>query len=444
MKIIIAGSGDTGIHLARMLSGEGQDVTLLSTDSRMLGSVDSLVNLMVSVGDPTSMRSLREAGTEGADLFVAVSPDGTANIVACQLARSLGCSSTVARVESSEFTEDSVAQTLEQTGVDVLVHPETIAAQEIAGFLETNWAYRKFSLHDDQLHFTGVRIAPGSPAAGKSLRELQGADRTFHVTALKRQGRMLIPHGDDSLQEGDIAYFTTMPDRTASLAELAGQSACKAKNILISGGNPITRMLLGMLGKGYSITVMDSNPEVCRSLAEDFPNISVVNAEPSELASADDDLIYGTDVFVSLGKEDSVNIVECMMAREAGVRKTVAQIEGLRYMAEAERLGIDKIVNKKLATSARILERILGKRTRVSAIMSLENAEVVEIEATSKSRIAGKAVKDQKLPHELTLGGLVRGGSGMLVGGDTVIEPGDLVMVVFMQGSLGKVEKLFR
>lgn len=444
MKILIAGSGDTGTYLAKSLSYENQDVVMMSTDKEYLAGLDSSHNLMVNIGRADSVPDLVSAGADSADLFIAVTPSESVNLVACQIARFLGAKNCVARIENKYLLEKRVSEMFSSHGVDTLIYPEKLVASEIMAFIDRNWVTKWFELHAGELVLAGVRINAGSEICGKQLKDLQPISGFFHVAAIRRRRKLIIPHGDDFLLDGDLAYFTIRPENEAQLARITGHTVRKLKNVMVSGGGKITYLLAEMMRGRCNMTIIEPDRERCTLLAETYPDVTVVNAEVKDFSALREEEISGMDLFLALSDSTETNIVACMVAKEFGVKRTVVQIEDIPYMWEAENLGIDKIVNKKLTTTGAILKYILGLDIQVGHILSLEDAEVVEIEVNKGARITGAPVKDLKLPSGLTLGGLIREGKGMLISGSTEIIPGDRVMVFFTPGSLLKVRHLFK
>lgn len=444
MKILIAGSGDTGTYLSKYLSYENQDVVLMSCDRDYLAGLDADYNLMTFAGDPVSVGALKAAGAGQADLFIGVSPDETVNIVSAQLAHNLGAGKCIVRVERPEMLDEDVADWFAAAGIASMVYPESLVAREIARFIKRNWASEWVELHESQLLLIGVRITDSSVICGRVLRDVFAGKREVHVSAIRRRHRLIIPRGDDIVLPRDMVYFTLLPSSLDTLINLVGVGATRVRNVMISGAGRITESLLPLLKNGYNVTLIDGDREACRKMAVDFPYVTVVNALPRDFSVMKDEQIQSMDLFVALSDSSEKNIVACMVARESGVRRTVAQIEDIEYIAEAEGLNIDKVVNKKLITSANILRYILGADAKVERMISFEDAEVAEIEVRENSKITRCCVRDLKLPADVTLGGLIRDGRGMLINGETRIMPGDKVMVFFLPGSLLRVERLFR
>lgn len=444
MNIIIAGSGDTGTHLAKMLSEEHCDVVLMSTDSEYLERIDTSFNLMTLYGDATSVDDLRRAGVARCDLFVSVTPVSDTNMVACQLASILGAGRTIARVGCSDYLQPGVAAGFERAGVGQLVYPETLVADEIVEFIRHNWVQQWYEVNGGELLLVGIRIGADAPVTGRRLKDLHPHGRRFHIAAVRRRGEIVIPRGDDAIAEGDTVYIVLRPEHADEVALLCGRRNRRVKSVMVAGAGAITRELALRLHGRCALTILDADRDACRRLAEEFPKATVVCAPSYDLAAQKEEGLADTDMFIALSNDPPSNIVACMMAKDAGVRKTVAQTEAIQYISEAERLGVDKTVNKKLITSGRILRIILGLGARVESVLALGDAEVADITVPEGARITRGPVMDLRLPRQITLGGMLREGKGRLVEGSTRILPGDRVLVFFRDGALSKVDYWFK
>lgn len=444
MRIIIAGDGETGTHLAEMLSVENQDIVLLGRDRGHLAELDAAGNFMTFEGKPTSTADLARCGAGSADLFVAVTPDENANIVACGLAKALGARKCAARVDSAEFADGTAGETLRGFGIDLAVCPEKLAAAEISRFISHSWASQWFPLRRGELMVAGVRVTADGELCGRRLRDIPNNPRLFHVAAIRRAGEIIIPGGKDLLQPGDTAYFTILPGDTGILPRLCGQRETPARRVMISGAGRVTENLLELIaGSHLGITVIDPDPGRCQAVASRFPKVVAVNAAASDVLTLKEEGIEKCDIFLALTGSSETNIVSCMVAREHGAARTVARIEELEYIPEAESLSIDKIINKKLLNAGSILNAILESDNATSQCLSLENSEIAGITAREGSRIVSRPVAELSLPKGITVGGLVRGGRGHLVEGRTRIEPGDHVVVFCVAGSLSKIQRYF-
>ena len=443
MKIIIAGCGEVGSHLAKLLSREEQDITVIDEDSSKLAVLDSNYNLLTVQGRPTSFKTLRQAGVEGCDLFIAVTPFETRNIVSCAIAKSLGAEKTVARVDNFEFKDPANRSFFASIGADDMIYPEYLAALEIITALNHNWARHWFELHEGELILVGVKLRDNAPLIGKYLKDLGRSTHDFHVAAIKRHHETIIPGGDDRLLAEDIVYFMTTRDNVANLIPLCGKIERRIRDVIIMGGSRIAIQLCNMAGDKFNFKILDPDRERCLKLSERCADALIINADARDTDALRDAGIVDTDAFIAISDSSESNILTCLSAKEFGVKKTIAEVENLQFISEAEGLNIGTVVNKKLLASSRIYQMLLDRDSSTSKCLALADAEVAEIIAREGSKITRAPIKDLHLSHYMTIAGLIRDGKGQLVGGNTVINPGDRVVVFTLDGVLHKVEKLF-
>ncbi len=444
MRILIVGAGEVGSHLATLLSREEQDIILVDRDAEKLDPLDTRYNLLTYCGSPTSFSTLKDAGVAKCDLFVAVTPFETDNITACSIAKSLGAKQTVARVDNYEYMREEHRLFWRERGVDSVIYPEYYAAKEIILALKHTWVRHWFEMWQGELILVGVKLRENASITGMKLRELGATNHNFHVSAIRRKHETLIPGGDHILLAGDIVYFMTRPEHINELRTLCGKSETTVKSVMIMGAGRITGQLTAMVGDRYKFKVIDSEQKACKRLAEERPNVDVVCGDTRDNDLLIDENIDKIDAFIALSDSSEHNILACLTAKELGVKKTIAEVENIQYIGEAEALNIGTVVNKKLLAAGAIFQRMLDQDSSNAKCMALADAEVADIEVKAGSKITRAAVKDLNLSHDMTIAGLIRNGHGQLVNGNTVICPGDRVVVFCLSGAIHKFERLFK
>ncbi len=443
MRIVIAGAGEVGSHLAKLLSYENQDIVLVDRDAEKLANLDSNYNLMTMVGRPTSIQALREAGVEDCDLFIAVSPYEATNIISCSIAKQLGAVKTVARIDNYEFMNSGNQGYFRAMGVDSLIYPEYLAAQEILTALRRPWVRHWFELHDGEIILVGVKMRENAKILGMQLKDLPALQPSFHISAIKRRHNTIIPRGDDYIKLDDILYFTTTRDHVDDLLEICGKTNYDVNKVLIMGGSRIAVRTIALAGDEFHFKIIEKNIETCRMLSEQCPDCDIIHGDARDIEVLRDEGISDVDAFIALTDSSETNILACIMAKEFGVVKTIAEVENLQLISEAEGLNIGTTINKKLLASSTIFQLLLDSDSSTSKCHALTDAEVAEIEARPGSKITRGPVKDLNLSRDMTIAGLVRDGEGMLVTGNTVIQAGDHVVVFCLAGALHKIERLF-
>lgn len=443
MKIVIAGAGEVGTHLAKMLSKENQDITLLDRDQSKLDIIDSNYNLMTWNGSTSSFESLREVGVKDADLYIAVTPFETSNLASCSIAKKMGARKTVARIDNSEFLLPENRQIIRDMGIDFVIYPEHLAANDIALSLAHNWARYWAELHNGDLLLIGVKIHSNSVLLNVKLKDMPVTTHDFHIAAIKRNGETIIPNGNDEILPDDVVYFITTPEHIEEVRNICGKTKKIIKKALIMGGSRIARRFAELYSDRFHIKILDTDMATCEKLATNLPDCEIVNGDGKDIEVLRENNIYQYDAFLALTDSSETNILTCLTAKEFGVSKTIAEVENLQFVGLAENLNIGNTINKKLLASSRIYKILLDADESNSRFFALPDAEVAEIYVKPGAKITQGKVKDLRLPFGMTLAAMVHNDEVMLVNGNSHIQEGDYVVVFSLMGTIQKVEKWF-
>ena len=442
MKIVIAGAGEVGTHLAKLLSNENQDITIIDSDEEKLLKLESY-NMLTYVGNPVSFKTLRNAGAENWDLFIAVTPFETDNVLACEIAKTLGAEKAVARIDNYDFLREENRSFFTDKGINDLIYPEYLAAEEMEIALKRAWVRNWFELCNGELIIVGVKIRENAKMVGMPLRDLFKMSNYAHISAIKRNHETIIPRGNDYIRANDIVYIATTNGDMQNIRTLCGKSDINVKNLMIMGGSRIAVQLAMRVGDDYKITILDSDINRCEELAERLPNCNIIHGDGRNFEILEEEGIEDMDAFIALTENSEANILSCLAAKEYGVKKTIAEVENIQFISVAEALNIGTIINKKLLASSRIFQFLLDSDSTNAKCLALADAEVTELVAKKGSKITNAKIKDLNLSRDLTIAGMLRDGKGYLVQGDTQIQEGDHVVVFCLSGAIHKVEKLF-
>ena len=443
MRIVIVGAGAVGVHLAKYLSGERMDIFIVDKDANRLALLDAEYNLMAVVGDETAFSTLRQAEVEKCNLFIAVTESAERNVVSCGMAKSMGAKTTVASVDRYDYVEKHNQVVMQSMGVDKIIFPEYLISKSIIDSLKHSWARNWYEFNRGEMFLAGVRLADSSHLAGKYLRELSFANRFFHVVAIRRHFVTLIPNGNCQLLPDDILYITAPANKQYEVAQLTGKEVFDIKNVLITGDNMITEMTLNIAPKQFRFTVVEDDMERARQLTQKCHDCDVIHGEPTEYDVLEEAGIKRTDAFVSLTNSSEGNILSCLMARDMGVKRTIAEVERQQFFRMAESFNIGAVLNKKMLMANAIFQILIDAGSLSSKCLVLPGAEVIRLEIKQGERITMARVKDLKIPEEITFAGLIREGRSEVVTGQTQFMPGDNVLVVCLNGALRKAKKLF-
>jgi len=446
MKIVIAGAGAVGTHLSKLLSREHQDCVLIDDSEERLEGVAEY-DVMTYNAQPTSISALKDAGAGNADLFVGVTTEETTNIAACVIAHGLGARKTVARIDNFEYLKPQNLKFFQDMGIDSMVYPEVLAATDITNGLKMSWVRQRVDIHGGALVLLGIKLRKGCEILNQPLKDLCGPEDPYHVVAIKRDGETLIPGGLDTLQLNDLTYFMTTREYIPYIRKIVGKEHyTDVKNVIIMGGGKTAIRAALTIPDYMNVKIIENSADRCERLNQLLSNSDtmIIHGDGRDLGLLEEEGIKTTQAFVALTGNAETNILACLTAKKLGVRKTVAMVENLDYVSMAESLDIGTIINKKTVAASHIYQMTLGAEVSNLRSLMLVEAEVAEFVAAEGSRVTKKQVKDLNLPFGVTIGGLVRGGVGLLVNGHSQIQPGDSVMVFCHEQKLNNIEKYFK
>lgn len=448
MKIVIAGAGAVGSHLAKLLSRENQDIILIDENPEKTARLSNAgdFDLMTLNVPPTSISGLKEAGVPQADLFIAVTPEETRNITCCMLAHTLGAKKTVARVDNAEYTREQYNDLFRKMGIDSIIYPEGLAAKEILEGMKRSWVRQYWEVHGGALVMLGIKLREGARVLNTALKDLCGPGTPYHIVAIKRNENTIIPGGNDELQLGDIAYFMTTKKYTQYIREIVGkENYADVRNVMIMGGGRTTVHVAESKPDYFTIKIIEQNEERCMKLNEilDESDVRIIEGDGRDTGLLLDEGLRDMQAFAALTPETETNILACVAAKRMGVRKTVALVENMDYVSMAEKLDIGTIINKKMIAASHIYQMMLDTDVANVKCLTIANADVAEFMANEESLITQSPVKDLRLPNGVTLGGLVRDGVGQPIYGNTQIVPGDTVVVFCKSGLIKKMDRYF-
>ena len=444
MRIVIAGAGEVGTHLAKLLSRENIEISLLDESQERLGDLSANYDMLTRVGNPTSIRDQREIGVNGCDLFISVTPHETENMTACLIANALGAKRTLARIDNYEYLLPENKKFFEQMGLNHLIYPEVLAANEIEESLRTNWMRYHLHLCQGALELCIIKVRNTAKILGKTFASGAYNHSKYRIVAIKRDQETIIPRGQDAVLEGDLVYCMCPKENMEFMRDELGKSKREIKNVIFFGGGRIARKAATELAGEMDIKIIEKDRELCQLLSEKVPDALIINDDGSDMSVLKEEGIQDADAFVAVTDSSEANIFACLAAKRFGVRKTIAEVENLDYIPMAEGLDIGTVLNKKTIAASYIYQMLLDASVRGVHNLTSADAEIVEFYAKEGSLITRHQVKQLDLPNEANIGGIVRAGEGVLVNGDTQIIAGDLVVVFCKSHVIRNLERFFK
>ena len=444
MKIVIAGAGEMGSHLARMLSGNGHDITVIDGDQKLLSEVSSLADVITVEGDSTTFAVLRKASVRKCDLFIAVNHEENANVVAAMLAKKLGAKKSIARIDNNEYLEPNNKEMFIDMGIDYLFYPEKVAAREVINLLGHTSTTEYVDFSSGKLSLVVFRLEPASPLVGQVLTGF--ADEmplSYRTVAITRGGQTIIPREGEQFMEGDMVYFIARQDAVKEVMEFSGQSNIEIKNMMILGGSRIGIRIATELQDEVNIKLVDYNADKAYRLAEMLDKTLIINEDGRNTDTMMEEGLANMDAFVAVTGRSETNILAAMLAKRMGVKKVIAEVENMNYINLAESIGIDTIINKKLVTASNIFRFTMSTDVQAIKCLTGSDAEVLEFIVKPNSPATKARIKDLGLPEDTIIGGIVRGDKVFIAVDNMEINPYDRVVVFAMPGAVGKVGYYF-
>jgi trk system potassium uptake protein TrkA len=445
MRIVVAGAGAVGSHLAKMLSQENHDIILLDPDESKLRQVGSTLDVMTRTGSATSIPDLLDTNIKKADLFIAVAKTEEINITAAILGKRLGAKKTIARIDNQEYLYAKYREHFIDLGIDYMIYPEKIAAREIVGLLHQTGSTDIADFSKGLLSLFAIKLEEDAKIIGKTLNQLmEEEDSTdYRAVAVTRFGKTLIPNGEYSFQIGDLVYIISNQKDIESLLTYSGKKQFEVRDIMILGGSRIGTLAARDLGGHHNVKLIERNREKSYMLSNMLNNTLVINGDGRDYNLLMEEGLDKMDAFISVTGDSEINILSCMLAKKLGVRKTIAEVENIDYIALAENMGIDTIINKKLISASRIFRFTTSDSVTAVRCLTGTNAEVLEFVVKPDSKITQGALNKINFPKDSMIGGVVRDDKGFIANGYTLIKPGDKVVVFALPSVITKVAKFF-
>ena len=452
MKIVIAGAGEVGSHLAKMLNNETNEVTVIDERQDRLDALAANTDVITVEGNPSTIGVLVQAGVQYADLFIAVNPSDSqdVNIVSAMLAKKLGSKKVTARINNEEYLSYENKHLFTEMGIDLLFYPEKIAAGEIADLLKRTATTDSLEFARGKLQVVVFKLEEESELIGMNMAEFSAVAAAeglkFRVVAISRNDETIIPKFDTKFKYHDLVFIISTREGMDMLMRYVGKENIEVKNIMILGGSPIGEMVAKQMSKQIdSIKLIEMNKEKCLDLSEKLPsNVMVVNGDGRNSDMLLEESIREYDAFIAVTNNSETNILACVAAKSLGVPRNIAEVENLEYIRLAESMGVDAVINKKLITAGRIFKFTLSSKVRFIKYMSGTKAEVLEYIVAPGSAITKSTLMEMNFPKNAIVGGVIRGSESFIAVGDTQIQAYDRVAVFALPEAVKEVDKFFK
>lgn len=446
MKIVIAGAGDVGFHLANLLSHENQDITLIDLDQDVLDYAATHTDVLTMKGDCASIDLLEQANIAKSDLLLAVTTSEKTNLMTAILAKKMGVKKTIARVINREYLDAESGAMFRELGIDNLISPIQLAAEEISKLVKQAYFTDIFEFEEGKISLLGITLDADSPLVDVGIRNLSvfTSEVDLRPIAILRGHQTIIPRGDTVFKQNDHVYFITKKERIDDLKNIINYRNIQMKNIMILGGTELARVTAKKLEKNYRITLVEKDKARCKTLVESLDNTLVIKGDYSNFDLLVEEGLKNMDAFIALADNSETNIIASLTAKNHGVYKTIALVENKEYVHISQNIGVDTLINKKLIAANNIFRHI--RKGKVEAITSLHgvDAEVIEYVIHKSNQLTRKPLRDLHFPESALVGGVIRGEESLFPMGDFQLNVGDKVIVFALPSAIAKLDRLFR
>lgn len=445
MKIIISGVGEVGSHLAKMLSEELHDITVIDDDPKRLEDIEGMADIIAIEGDCTTFTVLKKAGVRKADLFIAVRPEESLNIISAVLAKQLGVKKSIARIDNNEYLEPFNKEMFINMGIDYLFYPEKVAAQEVINLLGHTSTSEYVDFSGGKLSLVVFRLDSSSPLVGKTPLEVtpERHNLMYRTVAISRDGGTLIPRANDTFNEGDNIYVISDQTAVKEVMAFSGKANIDINNLMILGGGRIGTRIATELQDEVNIKLVEYNPDKALKLAELLEKTLIISEDGRNTDAMIEEGLSNMDAFVAVTGRAETNILAAMLAKRMGVKKVIAEVENLNYINLAESMGIDTIINKKLITASNIFRFTMSTDVQAIKCLTGSDAEVLEFIVKPNSPATKEKIRNLDFPKDALIGGIVRGDKTFIAIGDTEINAYDRVVVFALPSAIGRIGKFF-
>ncbi len=442
MRSIIIGAGKMGFSIAKLLSNENHDVVIIDNNEERIRLVDEILDVQVINGTGSSWRVLEEAGVKNADMVVAVTEVDELNMIACFVAKQYGVKTTIARVRDTEYIDQPHFSLAGLLGIDLIINPEMVTAYEIFNLIKNPEAVEVDYYSDKKVQFVEFVIKEDSPIANTQLKHLDTSK--FVILSLVHNNQMIVPSGDDMIRSGDHVYVITKTEDISAVLKSLRISAKKIEHVTILGAGRTGYYLARLLeneSKHINVKLIEKNPLRAREVSNSLSRTLVINGDGGDLDLLTAENIGHSDIYVAVTDDDKLNLLSSLIAKNLGVKKTIAKVKKEEIMPLMTQIGVDVVLSPRVLAAGYILKYI--RHGDIVSVTVHENAEMIRFKAHTGSIVVNKQLQDIRFPTGSIVGAVVRNEEVYIPSGDFRILSEDQVMVFTLPESIHKIEKLF-
>ncbi len=446
MKIIIAGAGDLGSHLAKLLSSESHDIYLLDLNEERLNTISSQIDVFTIAGDAKSVEIMEQKLISLCDLLIAVTSSEETNMLICILGKKLGAKRTIARINDVNIIKENKEHFYNELGIDTLISPTYLATLEIQRLVNQSAFTDDIEFDNGKLTVFGISLSENSSLINKTVRESAdlNPNLSFKPLALHRDDLTLIVNGETVLKENDIVYFISLKDSIPNIIKLCGKNNFKIKDVMIIGGSRIGINTAELLENDFRVTLVEKDKVTCQQMANTLKKTLIINIDGHDVKMLEEEGLTEIDALISVTADSEMNIMTSLVGKSHGIKKTIARIENFDYINLSQSIGIDTLINKKIIAADNIFKFV--RKGNVSLVANLHgtDAEIIEFVVKDGSKITKSPINKLNFPNSSKIAGVIRNGIPIIPFGDFHLKENDKTIVFSLTESIQKIEKFFQ
>lgn len=446
MKIIIAGAGDVGSHLAKLLSSESHDIYLIDKNEERLSAVSSQTDVFTITGDAKSVELMDRKLISSSDLLIAVTSSEETNMLICILGKRLGAKHTIARINDENIVKENKEHFYIDLGIDTLISPTHLATLEIDRLINQAAFTDDIEFENGKLTVFGISLSKKSVLNDKSVRESAelNPNLSFKPLALHRDDFTLMVDRDTVFRENDIVYFISQKESIEVIIKLCGKTNIQINDVMIIGGSKIGLNIASLLEKNHRVTLIEKDKSKCEQIASLLKKTLVININGHDVKTLEEEGLAEMDALISVTANSEMNVMTSLVGKNHGIKKTIARIENFDYINLSQSIGVDTIINKKIIAADKIFKFV--RKGNVSSVANLHgtDAEIIEFVVKSNTKITKKSINKLNFPPNSTIAGIIRDGVPIIPFGDFQLMENDKTIVFSLTESIKEIEKFFQ
>ena len=446
MRIVIIGVGEVGFHVAKALSQEDYDITVIDNDPEKCRRASEHLDVIVVQGNGASPKNLVEANVDKADYVFALTRIDEVNLIASQQARQLGANKVIARLRNQQYSDSSSIIKPEKFGIDLVIHPEKEACSEIVRLVEHPYAMQVMEFEGGRLKMIGIQIPYNNQIIGRTVKEIcdDSKEIKFGIVSVIRRNKTIVPWGDFIFEPNDRAYFIIKTKNLEILLKILNIRNHKSDKIMIFGGEKIGYSVAELLQKEKSVRLIDNRRSRSEQIAANLSNTMVINADGTDLEFLKSENIQEVCSFIAVTKDEKINILSGILAHQLGAKQTIVHINTTEYLPLLQELGIGSVVSKNMATVNKIIRKIYSDKTETDLIAFDEmDVDVLELQAQVGSKVTKKPLEEIDFPSDSIVGVINHHGNLSIARGNSIITEEDTVLVFSKTKAISKIRNLF-